>query len=181
MVFFFFFVVFFTTVVVVDLGVVVTCEATVVFEEAGLANASAVVVGPAFTLFLLFITELGAVVVTNTVVVGPMLTTFLLIVGVLAIVVGGAGNVVFTGEVDSVGMRRPVAYEVVGPMLTTFLLIEGKPAVVVGPAFTAPLLMATFLVFNSALPLSEPPQALVATSETAVKERAMTRGEIRIP
>ena len=182
--------VFFTTVVVVDLGEVVTCEATVVSEEAGLANASvvavvfaaAVVVGPAFTLFLLFITELGAVVVTNAVVVGPMLTTFLLIVGVLAIVVGGAGNVVFTGEVDSVGMRRPVAYEVVGPMLTTFLLIEGKAAVVVGPAFTAPLLMATFLVFSSALPLSlELPQALIATSETAVKERAMTRGEIRIP
>ena len=189
MVFFFFFVVFFATVVVVDLGAVVTFGATVLFDEVGLANASvvvvvfaaAVVVGPAFTLFLLFITELGAVVATNAVVVGPMLTTFLLIVGVLAIVVGGVGNVVFTGEVDSVGMRRPVAYEVVGPMLTTFLLIEGKPAVVVGPAFTAPLLMATFFVFSSALPLSEPPQALTTTSETAVKERATTRGEMRIP
>jgi hypothetical protein len=130
---------------------------------------------------------LGAVVEMNTevgvayVVVGPMLTTFLLIVGILAIVVGGAGNVVFTGEVDSVGMRRPVAYEVVGPMLTTFLLIVGKAAVVVGPAFTAPLLMATFFVFISTLPLSlELPQALIATSETAVKERAITRGEIRI-
>ena len=188
--------VFFATVVVVDLGVIVTCGATVLFDEAGLANASvvavvfaaAVVVGPAFTLFLLFITEIGAVVPTNAVVVGPMLTTFLLSVGVLAIVVGVlaivvdvAGNVVFTGKVDSVGMRRPVAYEVVGPMLTTFLLIEGKAAVVVGPAFTAPLLMATFFVFISALLLSEPPQALIATSETAVKERATTRGEMRIP
>jgi hypothetical protein len=89
--------------------------------------------------------------------------------------------VVFTGEVDSVGMRRPVAYEVVGPMLTTFLLIVGKAAVVVGPAFTAPLLMATFFVFISTLPLSlKLPQALIATSEIAVKERAMTRGVIRI-
>jgi hypothetical protein len=74
-----------------------------------------------------------------------------------------------------------VAYEVVGPAFTVFLLIEGKPAVVVGPAFTAPLLMATFFVFISTLPLSlKLPQALIATSEIAVKERAMTRGVIRI-
>ena len=77
-------------------------------------------------------------------------------------------------------MFNPVAYEEVGPAFTEFLLIEGKPAVVVGPAFTAPLLMATFFVFSSALPLSEPPQALITMSETAVKERAMTRGVIRI-
>ena len=75
---------------------------------------------------------------------------------------------------------NPVAYEVVGPAFTVFLLIEGKPAVVVGPAFTAPLLMATFFVFGSTLRLSEPPQALITTSETAVKVRAMTRGVIRI-
>lgn len=36
--------VFFATVVVVDLGLVVTFGATVLFDEAGLANASAVVV-----------------------------------------------------------------------------------------------------------------------------------------
>jgi len=158
---------FFATVVVVEVGAVVGFVATVVADDVGLANAS-VVVGPMLTTFLLMAGALGAVVAMNTevgvayVVVGPMLTTFLLIVGILAIVVGGAGNVVFTGEVDSVGMRRPVAYEVVGP------------------AFTAPLLMATFFVFSSALPLSEPPQALMATSETAVKEKAMTRGVIRI-
>jgi len=178
-------VVFFATVVVVEVGAVVGFVATVVADDVGLANAS-VVVGPMLTTFLLMAGALGAVVAMNTevgvayVVVGPMLTTFLLIVGILAIVVGGAGNVVFTGEVDSVGMRRPVAYEVVGPAFTEFLLIEGKPAVVVGPAFTAPLLMATFFVFSSALPLSEPPQALMATSETAVKERATIRGAVRI-
>ena len=156
------------TVVVVEVGAVVGFVATVVADDVGLANAS-VVVGPMLTTFLLIAGALGAVVAMNIevgvayVVVGPMLTTFLLIVGILAIVVGGVGNVVFTGEVDSVGMRRPVAYEVVGP------------------AFTAPLLMATFFVFISTLPLSlELPQALIATSETAVKERAITRGEIRI-
>ena len=129
-------VVFFATVVVVEVGAVVGFVATVVADDVGLANAS--------------------------VVVGPMLTTFLLIVGILAIVVGGAGNVVFAGEVDSVGMRRPVAYEVVGP------------------AFTAPLLIATFFVLRAALPLSDPPQALMATRETTVNEKAMTRGVIRI-
>ena len=41
---FFFFVVFFATVVVVDLGLVVTFGATVLFDAAGLANALVVVV-----------------------------------------------------------------------------------------------------------------------------------------
>jgi hypothetical protein len=45
---------------------------------------------------------------------------------------------------------------------------------------TAPLLMATFFVFSSALPLSEPPQALMATRENMVKETVTIRGEIRI-
>ena len=51
---------------------------------------------------------------------------------------------------------------------------------VVGPAFTAVLLMATFLIFGSSRSLSEPPQALVTTSETAVKDRATIRGAVRI-
>lgn len=50
----------------------------------------------------------------------------------------------------------------------------------VGPAFTALLLMATFLIFGSSRSLSEPPQALVTTSEIAVKERATIRGAVRI-
>jgi hypothetical protein len=103
-------------------------------------------------------------------------------------------------------MFNPVAYEVVGPMLIMFLLVVGTLAIVVvcgiigmaalvgmgdmfnpvayeevGPAFTALLLMAAFFVFSSALPLSEPPQALMATRENAVKEAAMIRGELRIP
>ena len=146
--FFFFLVVFLATVVVVEVGAVVGFVASVVADDVGLANAS-VEVGPMFS-------------PVAYEVVGPMLTTFLLIVGILAIVVGGAGNVVFAGEVDSVGMRRPVAYEVVGP------------------AFTAPLLMAAFFVLRTAPPLSEPPQALMATRETTVNEKAMTRGVIRI-
>jgi len=76
MVFFFFLVFFFATVVVVDFGAVSAFGATVEFEDAGFAVASvvdvvraagvAVVVGPAFTLFLLFTAELGAVVAVNT-------------------------------------------------------------------------------------------------------------------
>ena len=50
----------------------------------------------------------------------------------------------------------------------------------VGPAFTVVLLMATFLIFGSSRSLSEPPQALIATRENAVKETAMIRGEIRM-
>ena len=202
MVFFFFFVVFFATVVVVDLGAVITFGATVLFDEVGLANASvvvvvfnaAVVVGPAFTLFLLFITELGAVVAVNTV------------VGVAAfcgaVVCGIIGMAAFVGMGD---MFNPVAYEVVGPMLIMFLLVVGTLAIVVvcgiigmaalvgmgdmfnpvayeevGPAFTALLLMATFLVFSSSPSLSEPPQALMARRENAVKEATMIRGEIRM-
>ena len=151
--------VFFATVVVVDLGAVITFGATVLFDEVGLANASvvvvvfnaAVVVGPAFTLFLLFITELGAVVAVNTV------------VGVAAfcgaVVCGIIGMAAFVGMGD---MFNPVAYEEVGP------------------AFTALLLMATFLVFSSSPSLSEPPQALMARRENAVKEATMIRGEIRM-
>lgn len=94
-----------------------------------------------------------------SVVVGPMLTTFLLMAGAVVAVVCGIIGKALVGMGD---MFSPVAYEVVGP------------------AFTAPLLMATFFVLRAALPLSEPPQALMTTSERAVKEKAMTRGVIRI-
>jgi hypothetical protein len=50
----------------------------------------------------------------------------------------------------------------------------------VGPAFTEVLLMATFLIFGSSRSLSDLPQALVTTSETAVKDRATIRGAVRI-
>ena len=194
--------VFFATVVVVDLGAVVTFGATVLFDEVGLANAAvvvvvfaaAVVVGPAFTLFLLFIAELGVVVAVNTDVGVAFCGTVVCgIIGMAALV--GIGD-----------LFNPVAYEVVGPMLMMFLLVVGTLAIVVvcgiigmaalvgmgdmfnpvayeevGPAFTALLLMAAFLVFSSSPSLSEPPQALMATRENAVKEAAMIRGDIRIP
>jgi len=95
-----------------------------------------------------------------SVVVGPMLTTFLSITGALGAVVCGIIGKALVGMGD---LFNPVAYEEVGP------------------AFTALLLMATFLVFSLSPSLPEPPQALTTTSETAVKERAKTRGEIRIP
>lgn len=168
---------FFATVVVVDFGAVFASDATVEFEDAG----AAVVVGPAFT--LLFAAAFGAVVAEYAV------------VGVAAFCGAGVcGTNVIEGDVEPVGMINPVAYEVVGPMLIMFLLMVGTLAIIVvcgiigmaafvgmgdmfnpvayeevGPAFIELLLMATFLVFSSSPSLSEPPQALMARRENAVK------------
>lgn len=98
-------------------------------------------------------------------VVGPMLITFLLIVGV---------------EVDEPVTTELLVYVLVGPALTTLLLIDGALGGEVVPMMTALLPIAAFLVFNEGLPPFEPPQALIATRENAVKEMAMIRGEIRI-
>ena len=56
--------VFFATVVVVDWGLVETFGATVLFDEAGLADTS-VVVGPTLTTFLSIAGVVGAVVAVN--------------------------------------------------------------------------------------------------------------------
>lgn len=156
--------VFFATVVVVEVGAVVGFVATVLADDVGLANAS-VVVGPILTTFLLMAGALGSVVAMNTEVgvayevVGPMLTTFLLLAGAVVAVVCGIIGKALVGMGD---MFSPVAYEVVGPMMTALLP------------------MAAFFVLRTAPPLSEPPQALMATRETTVNEKAMTRGVIRI-
>lgn len=65
-----------------------------------------------------------------------------------AVVCGIIGMAAFVGIGD---LFNPVAYEEVGP------------------AFTALLLMVAFLVFSSSPSLSEPPQALMARRENAVK------------
>jgi hypothetical protein len=99
-------VVFFATVVVVDLGLVVTFGATVLLDEAGLANASVVVV-PTLTTFLSITGAVGAVVAVDTD-VGVAFCT-VVVCGIIGMALVGMGD-----------LFNPVAYEVVGPMLTTF-------------------------------------------------------------
>ena len=98
--------VFFATVVVVDLGLVETFGATVLFDEAGLANAS-VVVGPMLTTFLSITGVVGAVVAVNTDVGVAFCTA--VVCGIIGKALVGMGD-----------LFNPVAYEVVGPMLATF-------------------------------------------------------------